>query len=196
MTETSLRRAATARDPIYLELAPTTWDEALRNLHAFSDEGRISRSDSIPDGFSPFQSDVHTNPCLGWTEFRGVDVNNHIKRTRAQTPADFKSDETYYAIVYAYVSGRELEPDKMVEQLEYFHITGFLNIRFNPNNWLGSGVLVDFCDIVSLFERWWMHPDYRLGKELCSASEACYPAWPGAGASQDDGERGSKLCER
>ena len=90
-------------------------------------------------------------------------LNLNIKRTRACIPADFKNDETYYAVVYACVSGRELGPDKMVKQLEYFHVPGFLNIRLNPNNWLGPGILVDFSDITSLFEMWWMHSDHWMG---------------------------------
>ncbi len=62
---------------------------------------------------------------------------------------DFKHDETYFCIVYAFVPLAMVKVDVVTSQLEFFHTVGFFNDLFYPSNWRGEGVLVDFCDIVS-----------------------------------------------
>jgi hypothetical protein len=148
MIDASLRRAARAERAIYVFPKPTTKAEALRNLRAFSDEGNL-QGGPPPQHYQPFTPNVQINRCLGWTELTGRSIVQALRRAR--TIQDIQDDETYFSIVYGFVPKDKLEADTILSQLDFFHITGFHNVPFNPNNWLGRGVLVDFSDIVSPF---------------------------------------------
>lgn len=197
--EFSLQRATTTGQQIYLNPNPTTRREALENLKAVSTAGRTSHSKESPEDLVPFAPNVQITCCFGWTQFKGADINRHLVRTRAECALDLKDDETYYAIIYAYVPRGDLEIDTIVAQLDFFHTTGFLNVPFNPNNWLGPGVLVDFSDIVCPFAspRWWRDSDYPMNKEVSRGyvrhfaergglSRAAFTPIPGPKAASSD----------
>ena len=170
--ETSLERAAAAGKKIYVHPKPTTWKEARENLRAFSTATSTSKSSEsapkTPENLAPFTPNVKITGCLGWTEFKGSDINGHFIRTRAPCFLDLKDDETYYAIIYEYIHGWKLEADDIIAQLGFFHITGFSLVPFKCNNWRGSGVLVDFSDIVSPFadSPWWRESEYRMDQDF------------------------------
>ncbi|KAI8725733.1 hypothetical protein NCS52_00145100 [Fusarium sp. LHS14.1] len=147
MIGASMRRAKITGNPIHLRPSPTKHKHAIRNLFAFSDEG-FAKSPP-PEHFMPFEPSVEINHCYGWTELSGRDINAALKRARVHQ--DIDDDQTYFAIVYSFVPKAKLEAETIISQLEFFHITGFYNVSFNFTNWLGAGVLVDFCDIVHPF---------------------------------------------
>ncbi|KPM34267.1 hypothetical protein AK830_g12308 [Neonectria ditissima] len=147
MIDASLHRARTTKRPIYLFPKPKTRMQALRNLFAFSDEA--GEKGSPPDHFEPFAPDVRVNDCFGWTELSGSTINAAL--SKARVPMDIDNGERYFAIVYAFVPKGRLEGGAILSQLDFFHIAGFYSVPFNLTNWLGTGVLVDFSDIVSPF---------------------------------------------
>lgn len=92
---------------------------------------------------------------------------------RFRVPFGVEVDETYFCIVYALVPFPEgqLDVDAVVSQLDFFHITGFHSVAFNPDNWLGRGVLVDFSDLVSPLENdlRWVTCEYAEHQATCRA---------------------------
>lgn len=165
--ETGLQHAATVGKPIFLNPNPKTRADAHGNLQAFSTQGRTSESKPPPETFAPFVPNVQITRCFGWTEFKGSDINTHLKWIRAQCFSDLKDDETFYAIVFAHVPAGKLQMDNILAQLDFFHVTGFMNVAFNENNWLGDGALVDFSDLVHPFSgRWWRDSAYPLNVEV------------------------------
>lgn len=64
---------------------------------------------------------------------------------------EIKGEETYFCIVYAFVPGKRLRADTILSQMDFFHAVGFDIVPFNPANWRGEGVLIDFSDIISPF---------------------------------------------
>lgn len=149
MIEASLKRAEEGQRPVRLCLRPTTKKQALRNLWAFSDEGWMPDQETPAAQTEAFAPEVTVNGCLGWMELKGSTVNAAFER--CQVTRDVKDDETYWAIVYEFVPADKLDGDTVLSQLDFFHVTGFYSVPLNPANWRGSGVLVDFSDIVSPF---------------------------------------------
>ncbi|KAH7265819.1 hypothetical protein B0J15DRAFT_579717 [Fusarium solani] len=147
MIGASLRRAKTTANPIRLRPNPTKHKHAIRNLFAFSDEGYAKSPP--PEHFVPFEPSVEINRCIGWTELSGRDINAALRR--AWVHQDIDDNQTYFAIVYSFVPKAKLKAETIISQLEFFHITGFYNVSSDFTNWLGAGVLVDFCDIVHPF---------------------------------------------
>lgn len=147
MINTSLCRAKAEDRAIYLLPNPITKSEALRNLRAFSEEGSVDKCP--PKHFEPFSPSVQINDCLGWTELKGSTINLALRKARILW--DIKDEETYFCIIYTFVPKGVINVDVVLSQLDFLHITGFYNVPFNPTNWGGDGVLVDFSDIVSPF---------------------------------------------
>ncbi|KPA36464.1 hypothetical protein FLAG1_10766, partial [Fusarium langsethiae] len=154
--DTSLRLAEKSGREILLNLEPTTAVEAYRNLKSFSTESCDQELEA--DKLKPFRPNVRINPCYGWTQLSKAAIN-----ARFQEPSAFQDEEQYFAIVYDFVLEGQLEAKNIINQLNYFHITGFLNVQLNLENWLSTGVLVDFSDIVPLHtgRKWWRQSDYR-----------------------------------
>lgn len=164
MINTSLLHATATGRTIYLLPNPTTKSQALRNLWAFSKEGSIETS--VPKHFEPFALNGRMNDCLGWTELKGSTIN--LALTEAGILGDIKDEETYFCIIYAFVPKGKLDADVILSQLDFFHIVGFYNVPFNPANWRGEGVLVDFSDIVSPFahELDWRRGSYAMNQAM------------------------------
>ncbi|EWY79263.1 hypothetical protein FOYG_17559 [Fusarium oxysporum NRRL 32931] len=154
--DASLRLAEKSGREILLNLEPTTAREAYRNLKSFSTESCDREPEA--DKLKPFRPNVRINPCYGWTQLSRAAIN-----ARFQEPSAFQDEEQYFAIVYDFVLEGQLEAKNVINQLNYFHITGFLNVQLNLENWLSTGVLVDFSDIVPLHTgwKWWRKIEYR-----------------------------------
>ncbi|KAL8407707.1 hypothetical protein RB594_006518 [Gaeumannomyces avenae] len=154
--------------PIHLNPNPTTWNDAIRNLKAFSDT-HADEYRAYP-GFAPFQPDsVHINDCLGWlhldaktvfqvfknhTHFRvGIKPEPKRRKKTNEEPRWVGYQPWFFAIVYAFVPEGNLQKDVIQSSQNLFHMAGFINLPYNPMNWRGSGVLVDHSDIVGLMEK-------------------------------------------
>jgi hypothetical protein len=159
MITASLHQAAAAGRDIYVHPRPKTLSQARNNLRAFCDEAATRPQ---PKDFVPIDSDPRIVACLGWTEFKGSDINEHFRRARVGDQESKIADETYPAIVYEFVADDGIPVvDNIMAQLDFFHMTGFMTVSFNENNWRGRGVLVDFCDIVPHHTGYmWWRPSY------------------------------------
>lgn len=163
MITVSLRQATLAGRQIYVRPRPAKLSHARNNLRAFCQQ-TVTRPQ--PQGFIPMESDPQFVGCLGWTEFKGSKINKHFRKARV--PQETKVDEeSYAAIVYQFVEEDTPELDRIDSQVDFFHLAGFMIDRFNPTNWLGKGVLVDFCDIIPHHTgyRWW-RPAYYAQQGL------------------------------
>lgn len=160
MLQTAVEQAAAASHPILVNAKPTTWDDAVANLAAFSDEARLKQPSPAdygsvpPPGLRQISTMTRMKRCYGWLTIPGevfrklhwslrppqVEVNR-IKRYL--TP-----DQEYIAFVYEYVEEGENDPDTMQKAMDFFWLAGFSR-TFSPllGNWK-SGVLVDLSDIV------------------------------------------------
>ncbi|KPM35936.1 hypothetical protein AK830_g10644 [Neonectria ditissima] len=114
MIQASLQDAAKNNKHIHLNPSPKTRNDALKNLRAFSTY-HSSHQEGKSDNLTPFSPNVRINGCRGWTQFQGHDINNHLIATRAECCLDLKDEETYYAIVYDYVSKGDRNPGMMLE---------------------------------------------------------------------------------
>lgn len=159
MIRASLDRAAAAGRQIYVRPKPQTLSHARDNLRAFSEE---TATRPQPEDFIPISADTQVTYCLGWTEFKGSEINAVFKKVRVDHNSKV-DDETYPAIIYQFVA-EECVPkiDTIISQLDFFHLTGFMVVSFNETNWLGKGVLVDFSDIVPYHTGyiWWRRAYY------------------------------------
>lgn len=163
MITASLRQAALAGRQIYVRPRPAKLSHARDNLRAFCQQA-VTRPQ--PQGFIPIESDPQLVGCLGWTEFKGSKINEHFRKARVPQEAKV-DDESYVAIVYQFVEEDTPDLDRIDSQVDFFHLAGFMIDRFNPNNWLGKGVLVDFSDVIPHHtgHRWW-RPAYYAQQEL------------------------------
>ena len=65
--------------------------------------------------------------------------------------------------------GGHSDLDRIDSQVDFFPLAEFMIDRFNPTNWLGRGMLVDFSDIIPhhMGYRWWQ-PAYYAQQGLGS----------------------------
>lgn len=133
----------------------------MRNLWAFSKEG----FESIPpENFKELSlPSTPINNCLGW-----VEIPSHAINQALPYGSLMKMEESYFGIVYDFVPRARLNPDAISSQLDFFHVAGFDIVPFNPTNWRGEGILIDFSDIVSpLAPDWhWRRTNYAKYQTL------------------------------
>jgi hypothetical protein len=142
-----LRRAKLeTAPPVYLLLSPKTKEDAMDNLKAFSDEGLVDAGHPPPRaGLQRFSPDPDLKDCLGWAELDGDYVRAAGKRAGYGIA---ESNATFLCIVYGFVEGHSLDARRILDNTAFFHTLGFHLEPFNPGNWWGRGVLVDYGDIV------------------------------------------------
>jgi hypothetical protein len=159
----TLQQATAAGKQIYVRPNPQTLSPARDNLRAFCAE-TVTRPQ--PKDFIPISTDTQVTDCLGWTEFKGSEINSVFQRARVEQDSKV-DDETYPAIVYQFVAEDGIpKTDAIISQLDFFHLTGFMTVSFNETNWLGQGVLVDFSDIVPYHTGYmWWRPTYYAQQE-------------------------------
>lgn len=174
--EVCLQRAKASGRQVRLNPKPKTRAEALENLRAIAAAGGKEELSLESDNTAVFAPDLRIAHCLGWTQIKGSDINQHLIRTKTECWLDLKDNEVYYANIYDYISKEQVDMDTLIGQLDFFHITGFINVSFNEANWRGSGVLVDFSDIVSPFAHhpWWQPSAYLVNQEKSRRSAKCY----------------------
>lgn len=188
MMETALEQAAATSRPILVNANPATWEDAVANQAAFSDEARLNRPPSpSPSSSPPAEQDPGPGPtlrqltkiprmkkCHGWLTlqtnvFKGypwyimppVMTVSKIRRF-------FSHGKDYMAIVYEYVEEAENDLDTMQQAMDFFWLAGFSR-TLSPllKNWK-SGVLVDLSDIVPPRGYLWKHDLYRKGPASAS----------------------------
>ena len=146
-----LRRAKLeTAPPVCLLPNPKTKEDAMDNLKAFSDEGLVVDDTDHPPprvGLQPFSPDPDPDlkDCLGWAELDGDYVRAAGKRAGYGIA---ENNATFFCIVYGFVEDRSLEVRRILDNTAFFYTVGFHLEPFNPANWWGRGVLVDYGDIV------------------------------------------------
>jgi hypothetical protein len=145
-------RCAVDDEPITILRDPNTPDEALRNVWAFSAEGRSRQSkESDALGAEVSISSLPDIPkCHGWMKFK-PDETPLLYRDyqRCTDPAELAADR--YAIVYDYVPPGEPDIEIAQAQLDFFYRVGFAHVPYRVSNWR-RGRLVDFGDLLTVLD--------------------------------------------
>ncbi|PNY22354.1 Uncharacterized protein TCAP_07149 [Tolypocladium capitatum] len=156
-------------DSIWLNPEPKTFDDALRNLHAFSDEGRRRQRFRNTPGAVEYTDALRTRKCFGWTTISGEELCALRPDSR---PPEMNMDgvireisptECYYAIVYEYVPDTQcaLAADVLQAQLDFFWLSGFCLVPLRAENWKGPGILLDLADLICPWQAAWFASLYR-----------------------------------
>lgn len=146
--------------PIYLRSTISTRHEAAQNLSAFSTE---SRGENIFQGLCEtvaLSSIPALTTCHGW-----------MKVPAATLPSSLAPDPILdvYAIIYDFVPplplSSKIDTAVVQAQLDFFYIIGFSIEALKADNWVGKGLLVDFCDILSPLNNFWYPSAVRYGAD-------------------------------
>ncbi|KAM0269244.1 hypothetical protein ACHAQH_009808, partial [Verticillium albo-atrum] len=155
-------------EPIYLKAEPKTFEDAIKNLHAFSDEDRHkSRYKGQPDAI-PYTSTPRLRQCFGWMKVSGEELWALGQELR---PPDITldglrhhvlRDEEYYAIVYEFVPESELvtNPEAMQRELDFLWRVGFCFVPLRKEYWI-DGVLLDMADIIYPWHAAWFRIRFK-----------------------------------
>lgn len=154
MMEAAVEQAVTASKPILVNANPATQEEAIANLHAFSDESRLVGQSEQNSRMRPVSSIPRMRKCYGWLSlnskvFRGLSLTLRAPTlTVSKITRSILPDKEHIAIIYEYIEEDENSPAVVDEALEFFWLAGFSH-TLSPaaRNWK-SGVLVDLADIV------------------------------------------------
>ncbi|KAI5860387.1 hypothetical protein GGS23DRAFT_613950 [Durotheca rogersii] len=156
-------------EPIYLNPEPKTFQDALANLHAFSDEGRRKQRFRDTPGAIPYSSAPRLRQCFGWTKVSGKEL--YALRREMWPPRavlgglvrEIRPSEEYYAIVYELIPQDQPAMDVHVtqSQLDFFWLVGFCFVPMRLENWAGPGMLLDMADIICPWHAGWFKALYR-----------------------------------
>ncbi|KAG6160808.1 hypothetical protein E4U51_007444 [Claviceps purpurea] len=157
-------------DPIWLNPNPTTFDDAVSNLHAFSTEGRTEARFRDMPGAVEYRTAPRLRECYGWTTISGKEL--WALSPRLQPPElkvkrrvlrNMPSTEEYRAIVYEYVPSSDVGMDAEIvqAQLDFFWLGGWCMVPVRIENWGGVGILLDMADAIGLSESEWRKERYR-----------------------------------
>ncbi len=167
-----LRRAKETGEPVHVLPHPKTRQEAILNLKAFSDNSPLGAKHPPPPGFSPFPLDPpELKACIGWAELSGDYIRYAAKRAGSGIG---EGNATFFCIVYDFIEGRDLSPQQILETSTFFHTLGFHLEPFNPDNWWGRGVLIDYGDIVPPVGGCWGFNERAYPRQLEWAEEKVY----------------------
>jgi hypothetical protein len=163
-------------EPIYLHPEPKTFKDAVANLRAFSDEGRKERTLQHRPNAVAYTSAPRLRECFGWIKINGGELCNLDREIRPPKDVldrivrEILPSEDYYAIVYGFIPEPQqpLDMDAIQTQLDFCWLAGFCLVPMEPENWKGSGVLIDMADIICPWHAGWFQARYRrlLAKEL------------------------------
>lgn len=167
MIETAVDHATEAK-PIVILDKPTTRDEAIWNLFAFSDEGRrkpLPRDD--PKHIS-VTSIPQIRKCHGWLKISGQrlqDLGPELAPPRLVLDGivrEIKPPYGYFGIVYEYIDSGKNDTCVVQEGMDFFWRTGFAFARtLKEKNW-ERGVLVDMSEIICPWQLGWTN---RFGRQ-------------------------------
>ncbi|KAG7291120.1 hypothetical protein NEMBOFW57_001130 [Staphylotrichum longicolle] len=175
MIQTAGEQEAAASRAVLVNAKPTTWDDAVANLAAFSDEARLAqpaRADHasvMPPRFHQVSTIPRMKRCYGWLTIPGH-VLRELDWSLRPPPVQVDMikrhlafDREYIAIVYEFVEEGESDPDTVQKALDFFWLAGFSR-TFSPlsKNWK-SGVLVDLSDIIPPRGYGWKADLYEKG---------------------------------
>lgn len=167
MIQASIAVAASDK-PIYLRPRPENRHQALENLFACSQEGRLEkRFQNLPDRVC-LSSTPRIRECFGWMQFSSQELSSLPRDLRAgMITIDgqkryLSPEKEYYAIVYEYIPNDmpPLDDAATQEALDFFWLSGFTFIDVRPENWLG-GIVLDMACFVSPVSRRWSADDYE-----------------------------------
>ncbi|KAF2968975.1 hypothetical protein GQX73_g4612 [Xylaria multiplex] len=143
-----IKWAMSTNSDITIRKCPQTHRHALRNLYAFSDEGRAKPSERQefinPPPFPPLPT------CYGWMRIQ----RDEIPHVSPGAWNDTDNVDWRWAIVYEFIPGATQDLTIGQLHLDFFYAVGFSLEPFKPDNWHG-GRLVDCNDICSVFTRGW-----------------------------------------
>jgi hypothetical protein len=158
MMEAAADQAAAASRPILVNANPITWDDALDNQAAFSDEARMSQLSAAQQEPGPGCRQITTVPrmkkCHGWLTLNSSVFSELPWQLRppatkvGKVERSIQPGKEYTAIVYEYVEEGENDVAAVQESMDFFWLAGF-GFTLSPleKNWK-SGMLVDLSDIV------------------------------------------------
>ncbi|KAK0753558.1 hypothetical protein B0T18DRAFT_310115, partial [Schizothecium vesticola] len=153
-------RWAVADEPITIRRDPSTPAEALRNVWAFSAEGRAHQKNKeernkreggegeASGGEMSMSSFPDIPKCHGWMKFKLGEIPSPYRTyQRCTDPVDLALQDRY-AIVYDYVPSGKMDVEIAQAQLDFFYRTGFAQMPYRESNWR-RGRLVDFGDLLT-----------------------------------------------
>lgn len=152
--------------PILIRPDPTTREDAIANLYAFSDEGR--RGPRLgPPAAVPYNP-PSLRGCFGWTTICGrklCSLEPELRPPRVtlgRARRQIVPSECYPAMVLEYIP-EPRDPVCSIEakQLRPYWEAGFCFVSIRPENWKGE-VLIDMSDIVCPWHAGWNQGLYTL----------------------------------
>ncbi|KAL2019473.1 hypothetical protein VTK56DRAFT_9589 [Thermocarpiscus australiensis] len=140
-----------ADGPIMVNANPKTVADAVKNLRAFSDEGRAKPE--IFEDATPVPPFPPITRCFGWMQLDSEKLPRRFHRyLEHEFPRGFQGVGAHYAMVYEYVPDTgETDPSVIQAQFDFFYLAGFSLHDIKPDNWR-QGKLVDFCDLATLVD--------------------------------------------
>ncbi|KAI0002837.1 hypothetical protein F4779DRAFT_114204 [Xylariaceae sp. FL0662B] len=171
----SIERSKASGEPIYLKKAIETRDDAIKNLEAFSDEGRLSREDHQGEDLIEFTLNPRLKRCLGWVEFEPDAFEDEAELAPGHKLHHLQDHDpgNIFGIVHEWIPSGQLDKEVIRAHLDFFHITGFATLGwFFDRNWQGNGILVDYSDIIAPVEGLlgWDAENYKLDHRDCIRS--------------------------
>ncbi len=156
-------------EPIYLNPEPKTFEDAIANLSAFSDEGRRKQMFRQLPNAVLYSTVPRLRECFGWTKVSGRELYDLPQDIRPQSDVtdgvkrEILRTEEYYAIVYEFIPDCQLGMDLQVvqSQLDFYWLVGFCIILTRPENWAAPGMLMDMADIVCPWHAAWSRTWYK-----------------------------------
>ncbi|KPM42258.1 hypothetical protein AK830_g4297 [Neonectria ditissima] len=140
--------------PIKLKANPSTKDEDLANLRAFSNEGRRSHLSAETLEVKAISSIPRIRKCYGWLRLSGQAFREIPTKLRAPSlrvgkiPRTMSAGKEYIAIAYEYIEEGENRPAIVEKVTNFFCLAGFSHTNSPASRNWKSGVLVDLSDIV------------------------------------------------
>ncbi|KAK8924323.1 hypothetical protein VCV18_004742 [Metarhizium anisopliae] len=148
-------RPDNANGPILVNPEPKTWDEAYKNMLAFSNEARRQRIGVQSHDLLSITSMPRMRKCYGWMQFTGEELIRRLPR-RLFPPyvevdkvvRSIDDEKLYTAVVYEFIEEAANEVDVVKSVMEFLWHAGFSYLWPKADNWK-AGVLVDLSDIVN-----------------------------------------------
>ena len=133
-------------EPIYFNPLPKTRQDAIRNLRAFSEEGRRGAIfKHLPDAVQCISA-AGLRKCFSWTQVSGKQLHSlwSCMLPRSRPPFEdmgkISRSEEYYAIMYEFIP--EAEPgdyyDVMQPQIHLLWLAGFSLVTLRSENFWGG----------------------------------------------------------
>ncbi|KAI1127844.1 hypothetical protein F5Y10DRAFT_292536 [Nemania abortiva] len=129
---------------------PETFNEAIRNLYSFSDEGRRSSRALERQGLTAPPPFPPLPVCYGWMRLQ----RDQLPLLDPPVWKEVDSLDWHWAIAYELVPGAIQDPVIGQVHLDFFYAIGFALEAYKPDNWHG-GRLIDINDICSPFSLGW-----------------------------------------